>query len=142
MLEQFGRDGMSSDESLIEHGVKKYSRLVNEYRAPEVTSWLRVFDRAREDLRRGKSEIDQRGRSVRVREDRGVLNPNPRIPEGLPLNAFSGKWFRGQNPIFIRSHVRPSRKKYSFSHNPEFLQYVDLPCGLCFQLTSFMPAGF
>lgn len=124
MLEKFGVLGMSSDESLNEGGVKKYIRLTNEYRHPNVTRWLRVFDRAHVVWRRAKLDVDKRGNRGRFREDRGDVNPDPRIPTGLPANAFDPKWYSKQNATWLRSEVQASRRHYAFVHDAEFLQYV------------------
>lgn len=124
ILEKFTVLGMSSDESLNEGGVRKYIRLKNEYRHPNVTSWLRVFDRAHDVWRRAKTDVDKRGRFVRVREDRGNVNPDPRIPTGLPANAFDPKWYGKQNPIWLRSEIQASRRHYAFVHDAEFLRYA------------------
>lgn len=124
MLEQFGVAGMSSDESLNEGGIKKYIRLKNEYRHSDVTRWLRVFDRAYEVWRRGRRDLDQRGSFPRIREDRGDVNTNPKIPIGLPSNAFDPEWYKKQNATWLRSELQATRRRYAFVHNAAFLRYV------------------
>lgn len=123
MLERFGMLGMSSDESLNEGGMKKFIRLKNDYRHASVTRWLHVFDRAYEVWRRARTDVDQRGSFVRVREDRGEVNPSSRIPTGLPLDAFDPEWYRKQNATWLRSELQIARRRYAFVHDAEFLRY-------------------
>ena len=126
MLEKFGMLGMSSDESVHELGGaknKKYIRKKYEYRSPEVTDWLHVFDRAHEVMRHSKAVVDQRGTWARVREDGNDMSLNPRVPSGLPINVFDARWFKAQLPMYIRSHLRPSSTRYKFEHNRDFLRY-------------------
>lgn len=125
VLESFGALGMSSDESLNERGRNtKYVRLKHRYRADEVTQWLHVFDRAYFVWRRMRFDVDRRGRPGRIREDReGAYSSNPKVPPGLPINAFNPAWLKAQNPVRVNSELRPVTSPYTFQHDPEFLRY-------------------
>lgn len=123
MLDTFGPLGMSSDESVVEGGVRKYIRLKYAYRADEVTEWLHVFDRAYRVYRVDRGDVDRRGRYMRVREDRGIrLSQNRKIPISLPVNAFKKLWLKGQSSVRVSSELRPSPQAYQFRHRTAFLR--------------------
>lgn len=102
MLDRFGRDGMSSDESSTdEDGGKQYRIQVRPWRSTAAGAWLRRFD-----------VIDGRGRPARHRI---VLTKASLIQpvKGLPLAAYDNRWLAASSD-HTKEQLRIDDEEYDF----------------------------
>lgn len=117
MLETFGVDGMSSDESVRENGEVRYRILKKSWRTEEVTRWLAGFD-AVDAITRGK-----RGRKPHKRVISTKIDDSRPPVQGLPKNAYNSTWYATIGP-FDRTKLRRGQTGYSFQHCDAVQVYV------------------
>ncbi|KAJ7223832.1 hypothetical protein C8J57DRAFT_1391461 [Mycena rebaudengoi] len=126
MLERFGVDGMSSDESEVDDsdGELTYSITAPAWRATAATPWLRTLDAAHNLTRiGGASSVPHslRGAWAHTRQESG-RKKNGKFVRALPINAYNPAWL-AQNPS-KKLVLRPTEEQYDFSHRPDILEYV------------------
>ncbi|KAI0692065.1 hypothetical protein C8T65DRAFT_586848 [Cerioporus squamosus] len=109
MLETFGVDGMSSDESETEDGVKRYRLLRKSWRPDPVTLWFRAMDAVAALTAKG------RGNRFRLRMVSTKVDDSRAAPRGLPKNAYSSVWYANLGD-FDRADLHRSEEDYWFSH--------------------------
>ena len=114
MLERFGVDGMSSDESETEAGVKQYIILTKSWRPEEVSRWLQGMDAVAALTAKGRGKRF-RTRVISTRRD----DTRPAV-RGLPKNAYSATWYATLG-AFARADLHRSEDEYNFSHCDEVL---------------------
>ncbi|KAF7290507.1 hypothetical protein MIND_01290500 [Mycena indigotica] len=92
MLEQFGVDGMSSDESEVdEEGVISFQSHMPAWRAEIVTIWLHLFDVLHSMLRKTSLGPTRRSAPRQRKHLRKVSQTAGSVP-GLPINAYDSQW--------------------------------------------------
>ncbi|EIW54269.1 uncharacterized protein TRAVEDRAFT_132465 [Trametes versicolor FP-101664 SS1] len=119
MLEQLGVDGMSSDESDSQNGVKYYRILRKSWRPERVTLWVRGFD-AVEAISRPSNA---RGNQPRKRMQSTKVDDSRDAVKGLPRNAYDATWYAKLGD-FAREDLCRSEETYSFDHCPAVWRYV------------------
>ncbi|KAJ7192142.1 hypothetical protein C8J57DRAFT_1109805 [Mycena rebaudengoi] len=121
MLEYFGVDGMSSDESdedTSHHG--QYKILTPVWRASEATAWLRMFDTLYHILRRSGDVQVLRGAFPHKRIMTQQKSSQKTFVAGLPINVYDPTWLTSDAR---RQYVlRPLAEPYNFSHDPDIIQ--------------------
>ena len=117
MLEKFGVDGMSSDESVRENGEVRYRILKKSGRPDGVTRWLAGFD-AVDAITRGK-----RGRKPHKRVVSTKIDDSRPPVQGLPKNAYNPAWYATIGP-FDRTKLHRAQTDYSFNHCNAVQVYV------------------
>ena len=114
MLEQFGVDGMSSDESETEAGVKQYVILNKSWRPEEVSRWLQGMDAVAALTTKGRGNRPRmRIMSTRIDDTRPAVR-------GLPKNAYNATWYATLG-TFARADLHRRDDDYDFSHCQEVL---------------------
>ncbi|KAK7686689.1 hypothetical protein QCA50_010289 [Cerrena zonata] len=116
MLQRLGPNGMSSDEEDHENGVVQYKVLVKEWRAEELTPWLRVFDAA---VRYSRLEPFPRLRGChpRIRHSSEQQGSTTTGVTGLPHNAYNERWLQSLT-AYRREQLDASEESYEFQHTP------------------------
>lgn len=129
MLQIFGPDGMSSDESEwyvpddgpSDERCPRYWIHRPQWRSHTVvTSWLRIFDSLYQMYRNSKT--DRRGARIRRRSEK---NPRPaystsdKYVPGLPINAYDEQWMA--DPQTVEQLVNP-QAVFRFQHHPNILE--------------------
>lgn len=109
MLETFGVDGMSSDESETEDGVKRYRLLKKSWRPESVTTWFRAIDAVAALTTKG------RGNRFRLRMVSTMTDDSRAAPRGLPKNAYHSTWYANLGE-FDRADLHRSEEEYEFAH--------------------------
>lgn len=120
MLQQLGTDGMSSDESDVENGVRIFRIKKVPWRHPRLTFWLRAFDALHRKSRYGTVDPRLRGAPPRERVDSGLISERLRVPSGLPENAYDEVFLRNL-PTWMRQDLAPA-PAYDFSHSDRVQQ--------------------
>ncbi|KAJ7430007.1 hypothetical protein B0H11DRAFT_1649308, partial [Mycena galericulata] len=96
MLESFGIDGMSSDESETEEMggdyLTEYQIRVPQWRAGRITPWLRMFDSIHNILRRSGESETRHGSYPRQRRATNRKSTSSNFVAGLPKNAYKTAW--------------------------------------------------
>ncbi|OCH85279.1 hypothetical protein OBBRIDRAFT_740156 [Obba rivulosa] len=94
MLQEFGVDGMSSDESEQEdkHNKVHYHVLIKPWRSPQVTPWLRAFDAVYFRSRINSTGGNTRGAFPHMRMIGPRVSSARGAVPGLLLNAYSPSW--------------------------------------------------
>ncbi|KAJ7070209.1 hypothetical protein C8F01DRAFT_1329213, partial [Mycena amicta] len=123
VLEEFGVDGMSSDESdMDDEGIVSYQSHVPQWRAEIVTNWLHLFDTLHHLLRRVDNGASTRGADPRYRKHLRKLSAKPTFVAGLPINAYNHQWLQANGQTRVQ-FLRP-RGNYDFTHDPATMRYV------------------
>ncbi|KAI0712000.1 hypothetical protein C8Q76DRAFT_602860, partial [Earliella scabrosa] len=123
ILQRLGPEGMSSDESAMENGVKQFRILRKEWRSEQLTGWLRIFDAISRERRANPITEATRGAEPRQRFQSGKID-NTSPPVGsLPINAYNPKWY-AQLPPYRRQRLQARKKAYDFTHSPDIVMYV------------------
>ena len=117
MIERFGVDGMSSDESETESGVKQYTVLKKSWRADEVTLWLRGIDAI------VALSTKSRGNRPRIRMVSTKVDDSRPAVQGLPQNAYNSTWYARLGD-FDRADLHRSEEIYEFNHANSVWLYV------------------
>ncbi|RPD72403.1 hypothetical protein L226DRAFT_449638, partial [Lentinus tigrinus ALCF2SS1-7] len=128
MLQRLGPEGMSSDESEVENGVKVYKVLVKKWRNPDLVEWFKVFDSiARMERTNVINGMDGRGAPYRERI-RSTKDDDKCSPVGrLPPNAYNSTWFDDLNK-FSQARINVLKKAYSFTHTDAAKTWVSRRC--------------
>ncbi|KAG2132333.1 hypothetical protein DEU56DRAFT_739579 [Suillus clintonianus] len=94
IIRDMGPDGMSGDESDTRDGLKRYVIFLDEWRNPEVATWIRVFDRVFMTTKFNQVNRPKRGNWPRIRvpttQRNAIRSGNP-VP-GLPRNFYNEEW--------------------------------------------------
>ena len=114
MLQLIGIDGMSSDESSMEDGVKHYRVRVKSWRHPAVTYWLRCFDAAYRKMRAGEKGKTQ-GASAHLRECSTAVDDSRGAVPFLPRNAYHQSWLSERTSYEIEQ-LKINETPYNFQH--------------------------
>ncbi len=118
MLERFGVDGMSSDESDTEAGVKQYGILKKSWRPDEVTLWLRGIDAV------VALSTKARGNRPRVRMVSTKYDDSRSAVRGLPKNAYESAWYAKLGDFARADLHREEDETYDFNHARSVWLYV------------------
>ncbi|KAJ7601356.1 hypothetical protein DFH06DRAFT_1026347, partial [Mycena polygramma] len=126
MIEYFGIDGMSSDESEADEndGHIRYRIHSPQWRADEVKPWLRTFDSIHNVRRRRGEAHNPRGAFPRIRLPTNRKSDSPKFVKGLPVNAYDPEWM--ERDSLRRYDLRPLPQSYDFTHDADALSYVDM----------------
>lgn len=94
MLERFGIQGMSSDESDRDGAQLQYKIRLPMWRNKKVTNWLRALDAAYNKLRASEDSSSTRGAQPHVRTPArdGFTSTSRKFVSGLPINAYDENW--------------------------------------------------
>ena len=131
ILQRLGVQGMSSDES--DHDVvashpparrtnPRYLVRNPEWRAADLTYWLRTFD-AGHMIERRSVEGGSRGAFPRLRvynAESSNISKKKTFVRGLPINAYDQQWLARRKDI--QFCVTPDEQRYDFSHDPDILE--------------------
>ena len=94
MLDKFGRDGMSSDESdTDENGRKVLYALIKPWRSVTANMWVHKFD---EPVQESRLHSEKRGRPPRCRIRSNRISSSKAV-NNLPGNAYDSTWLQAQN---------------------------------------------
>ncbi|KAI0715187.1 hypothetical protein C8Q76DRAFT_619567 [Earliella scabrosa] len=123
ILQRLGPEGMSSDESAMENGVKQFRILKKDWRSPHLTAWLRVFDGINREQRFNPLTESTRGADPRHRFESGKASTSSRAVSCLPINAYNPTWYEERTP-YARQRLQARKKAYDFTHTPEIVMFV------------------
>ena len=116
ILQRLGPDGMSSDESELEQGVKVYKVLIKKWRNPDLVEWFKVFDSiARMERTNVINGVDGRGAPYRERIRSQKVDEFCETVGALPINAYDKTWF-GTLSKFTQARMNVVQKSYDFTH--------------------------
>ncbi|KAI9069158.1 hypothetical protein FKP32DRAFT_1560268 [Trametes sanguinea] len=118
MLQLFGIDGMSSDESDVENGRPVYLVLKKTWRNPAIDVWLRTFDVLYRRSRLLPLNRNPRGATVHIRKLSQKVDDSRPPRACLPVNAYNEVWLHSLT-AYDRARVKPNPQSYDFSHDAE-----------------------
>ncbi|KAI0705489.1 hypothetical protein C8Q76DRAFT_771240 [Earliella scabrosa] len=120
ILQRLGPEGMSSDESAMENGVKQFRILKKEWRNERLTGWLRVFDAISRERRANPVTETTRGAEPRQRFQSGKVDSSTPPVGALPSNAYDPTWYANLTP-YRRQRLQARKNAYDFTHTPDIM---------------------
>lgn len=118
ILEDLGKDGMSSDEPDGPSNPKQYCVLVKPWRNPVLASWLRTFDAVHRRFREDELIPGiQKGAQPHLRVLTDKVDGRRGAVAGLPRNAYNPDWLANLTSVDLEDlNMEPDN--YDFSHTP------------------------
>ncbi len=117
MIQALGVNGMSSDESDHENDHQQYRIIVKRWRHPEVTPWLRVFDKLYHRYRLSGGDMQTlQGGFPHLRVESNISSDSHPVSR-LPRNAYSSQWLSSLNRLALQD-LAP-HADYDFKHCTE-----------------------
>ena len=125
ILERFGVEGMSSDESDLDElptyprarlKNRRYYVLRPQWRAEELTDWLHIFDSAHMIMRRSQSG-GSRGALPHLRlynAQSPKFSESKSFVRGLPASAYDEEWLANKHEHIVRHN---KDETYNFVHS-------------------------
>lgn len=103
IVEDLGPHGVSGDESdhhsSKRRGERCYTIIQDEWRAPEVTKWVRTLDHVYMSFKFNAAGKSAPGNWVRTRNVSRRISSKTDPVAGLPRNFYDKKWLKSLNPF-------------------------------------------
>ncbi|KAH9856335.1 hypothetical protein C2E23DRAFT_722276, partial [Lenzites betulinus] len=120
LLQQLGTEGMSSDEEDKDSPYTRYRILRKPWRAPAVTTFLRVLDALHRRWRSRHGQGNQRGAPPRLRYMGTDVSNLSRPVRGLPINFYDANWLAARTDV-QRADLQPVDTPHALHHSGEIL---------------------
>jgi len=124
ILDSLGRDGMSSDESVVDLDTHQTVYIVTkpEWRHPNLHNWLKYFDQLHHRKHIEGWSIDKRGAFPHIRTLSRKVHKMSHGPPALPINAYDRRWLESKEPLYLNHVLCPKMEEYNFVHSPDDME--------------------